>query len=447
MKYGSAKILLSDSDIHVLHKLKHILTDKGYEVFRASTPEKINLLLKFYNFDLILLDVTIPDLNIIDIVERTLNANSHTAIIVSNDAENYDLALEIVKRGAYDLLVKPYDAASLVKSIQDALNYSAQMIQDKSHSNNIEPADNVYQFMVESSQDVQYILDDDKKFTYINKRVETLLGYSRAELIGKHYSEIIFHDDLEKAAACLHDEGCISSISQNVELRLKYKKNKDDFRYFDITSIPIPQAIYKKNFEFDTKHHESFNRAATFAIAHDVTYHKRLEKIAHQKASYDHLTSLPNNILFYDRVNLEIANAKRDNTIFAIMYLDLDEFKTINDSYGHHIGDKVLLEMSVRMRNCIRASDTLARVGGDEFTLLLPQINHVDEADVIANKLIESVMAPFYINKKKHVLSASIGIAFYPVDGVTRESLIHAADKVMYQVKHGQKNGYQYCAN
>lgn len=447
MGYGHAKVLLTDSDMHVLDKLKNVLTDKGYKVFRANTPEKINLLLKFYNFDLILLDVTIPNLNVVDILERTLNANPHTPIIISNDAEHYDLALEIVKRGAYDLIVKPYDGSSLVRLVQDALNYSTQMIQDKNHSDNIEPADNVYQFMVESSQDVQYILDDKMKFTFINKRVETLLGYSRSELIGKHYSEIIFHEDLEKAAACLHDESCISSLSQNVELRLKYKKNKGDFRYFDITSIPIPQEIYKKNFELDTKCHELFNREATFAIAHDVTYRKRVEKIAHQKASYDHLTSLPNNILFYDRVNLEIANAKRDNTIFSVMYLDLDEFKTINDSYGHHIGDKVLLEMSMRMRNCIRASDTLARVGGDEFTLLLPQITHVNEADAIANKLIKSVMAPFYINKKKHFLGASIGIAFYPDDGVTRDSLIRAADHAMYQVKHGQKNGYQYCVN
>ena len=87
MKYGRAKILLSDSDIGVLHKLKHVLTDNGYEVFRASTPEKINLLLKFYNFDLILLDVTITNLNVVDVVEKTLNADHHTPIIISNDAE------------------------------------------------------------------------------------------------------------------------------------------------------------------------------------------------------------------------------------------------------------------------------------------------------------------------------------------------------------------------
>lgn len=447
MKYNRIKVLLTDSDIHVLHKLKHVLTDNGYEVFRASTPEKINLLLKFYNFDLILFDVTIPNLNVLEIIDQIQNINPNTAIIISNDAANYDLAIESVKRGAYDLLVKPYDAVSLLRLIKDALNYSAQMIQDKRNSNNIEPADNVYQFMVENSQDIQYILDHENKFTFINKRVETLLGYRRSELIGKHYSEIIFNDDLDKARSCLHDEDCTSPLSQNIELRLKYKKNKDISRYFDITSIPLSQPTYKKNIPPNTEHDGLFNRAATFAIAHDVTYRKKIEQIAHQKASYDHLTSLPNNILFHDRVNRAIANAKRDNTIFAIMYLDLDEFKTINDSYGHHNGDNVLREMSTRMQRCLRASDTLARVGGDEFTLLLPQIKNINEAAIIANKLIESVIAPFYINKKKHVLSTSIGIAFYPEDGVTRESLIQAADKAMYHIKNGHKNGYQYSAN
>lgn len=442
MKFGRDKILLTDSDIHVLHKLKHVLTDNGYEVFRASTPEKIDLLLKFYNFDLILFDTTILNLNIINFVKRVLSANSHTAVIISNDAKNYDLAFEAVKSGAYDLLMKPYDTSSLLSLIQDALINASQILQDKSFSNQLEPADNVYQLMIESSQDVQYILDDNMKFTFINKRIETLLGYNRSELIGKHYSEIVYYDDIDKAAAVLHIQDCINSLSQNIELRLKYNKNNDDFRYFDITSIPIPQKTYRKSIEMDANNNETLNHAATFAIAHDVTYRKRVEKIAHQKASYDHLTSLPNNILFYDRVDLAIEKAKRDNTIFAVMYIDLDKFKVINDTYGHHIGDKVLHEMSVRMRNCLRSSDTLARVGGDEFTLLLPEVKDMNEAHIIANKLFKNIITPFYINKNKHDLTASIGISFYPHDGITRELLILAADKAMYQVKHGHENNH-----
>lgn len=447
MKYDRAKILLTDSEIHVLHKLKHILTDNSYEVFRANTREKILLLLKFYNFDLILFDVTIPRINVPDIIEQIHKINQNATIIIVTDAAHYDIALESVRRGAYDLMVKPYDAASLLNMIQDAFSYSEQMLQDIYQSNHIEPTDNVYQFMVENSLDIQYILDRDNNFIFVNKRVETLLGYQRSELIGKHYSDIVFKEDLDKARSCLHDEDCISPLSQNIELRLKYKKNKDAPRYFDITSIPLPHSSHNKSFGSKIEHYGLFNRAATFAIAHDITYRKKIELIAHQKASYDHLTSLPNIILFHDRVNLAIENAKRDNTIFAVMYLDFDEFKEINDSYGHHVGDQVLREMSTRMQNCLRASDTLARVGGDEFTLLFPQIKDINEAAKIANKLIESVVAPFYINKNKHVLSASIGIAFYPDDGVTRDSLIQAADKAMYYIKNGHKNGFHCNTN
>ena len=101
-------------------------------------------------------------------------------------------------------------------------------------------------------------------------------------MIGKHYGEIIFNEDLDKASSLLHDEDSTSPLSQNIELRLKLKKSKDVFRYFDITSIPLPQTIFKKNLLSGTEHNRLFNRAATFAIAHDVTYRKKIEKIAHR---------------------------------------------------------------------------------------------------------------------------------------------------------------------
>lgn len=444
MVFDRVKILVTDTNMNILGKLKQDLDEYGYDVYVEDSASKILLSLKINCFDLILLDVTIPKLNVLDVIESIHNINTHTAIITSNDAANYDLAIETVRRGAFDMLIKPYETVSLITVIQDALDNSAQIMQDKSVAEEIEPADNIYQFMIENSQDIQYILDREGKFTFINKIVETLLGYSRSELLGKHYTELVYPDDLDKAVFRLHDKRSNNPLSQSVELRLKCKKNNTGYLYFEIMSMAMPRTINDEANEASTTNKSTLNGTATFGIAHDVTIRKKVEQIVHDKASYDHLTSLPNNILFRDRLNLAIAQAKRDDAVFAVMYLDLDGFKTINDIYGHHIGDKVLQTMSSRLLKCLRESDTLARVGGDEFTLLLPNVSNNREAAIIANKLTASANKPFLINKEKHRLSVSIGIAFFPEDGNSRELLIQASDKAMYKIKNGQKNGYEF---
>ena len=444
MKVVRTKILITDSNDNILKKLQNELLENEYDVFVADTADKLHLLLKINCFDLVLLDVTIPYLNVLDVIESIHNANTHTAVITSNDAASYDIAIETVRRGAFDMLIKPYDIDTLLRLITDALNNSAQIMQGKSISEQIKPADNIYQFMIDNSQDIQYILDNEGCFTFINNRVEALLGYNTRELIGKPYTELVYSSDLDKAMFRLHDKRTNNGMSQGVELRLKSKNNNDGYLYFDIKSIAIPRDINIMASEAVQNEKNPFKNAATFGIAHDVTIRKKVERIAHNKASYDHLTSLPNNILFHDRLNQAIAHANRNDSIFAVMYLDLDGFKKINDTYGHHIGDKVLQVMSSRMLNCLRESDTLARVGGDEFTLLLPHVGNTQEASIIAKKLTENACTPFYINKKKHHLSVSIGIAFFPEDGESRESLIQASDKAMYKIKNGRKNGYQF---
>lgn len=444
MVTGRAKILISDANPSFLRKLKRDLDVQGYEVFVEDTASKLLLLLKVNCFDLVLLDATIPDLDVLDIIESIHNKNTHTAVLVSNDAAHYDVAIESVKRGAFDMLIKPYESTFLGKVIVDALDNSAQIMHDKSSAEEIEPPDNTYQFMIENSQDIQYLLDQDGKFIFINKRVETLLGYSRSELMGKHYTELVYPDDLDKAVFRLHDKRNNNLLPLNVELRFKSKNNNNGYLYFDIKSTPIPNTITEKVNETTKGLHNLIGGGVIFGIAHDVTMRKKIEQIVHNKASYDHLTSLPNNILFHDRLNLAISHAKRDETSFSIMYLDLDGFKTINDIYGHHIGDTVLQTMSTRLLNCLRESDTLARVGGDEFTLLLPHVSNKEDAAIIAKKLTISAMKPFLINKKNHSLSVSIGIAFFPEDGDSCEQLIQASDKAMYKVKNGKKNGYHF---
>jgi len=159
---------------------------------------------------------------------------------------------------------------------------------------------------------------------------------------------------------------------------------------------------------------------------------------------YDNLTSLPNRILFEDRLAHAIKNAKRTNTIIALMFIDLDNFKIINDTLGHTLGDKLLIEVSDRLKSTVRENDTLSRIGGDEFALVLENIK--DKIDVvnIAKKITLALSTPFMLNNTEAFTSASIGISLYPDDGDTTSDMMRKADTAMYRVKELGKNNFEF---
>ena len=173
---------------------------------------------------------------------------------------------------------------------------------------------------------------------------------------------------------------------------------------------------------------------------------KTNEQITHL-AYHDSLTSLPNRILFYDRLNQAIAKAHRDKESIAVLYLDLDGFKTINDTLGHDVGDVLLREASKRIVACVRNSDTVARMGGDEFTVILSNVRTSNSDDRVAKKIIEAIATPFMLNGKNCSVSVSIGIALYPDNGDTAEHLIKISDAAMYLAKHSGKNCYRFAGD
>lgn len=447
MNSGMARILITDTNYYKLLELRNALVKNKYEVFVADNSDTFYFLIRSNRFDLILLDLSIPDIDPLELVDSFNDGELYTAIICSGDSVKYDSGVEAVRRGAFDLLMKPYKADVLLRSVESALDNSAQIKLDKRFLPEAERIGNVYQYIIENSQDIHYVLDREGRFSYINKRVETLLGYQRADLLGKHYSEILFEEDLGKAKHRLYDKRRNSVIPRSIELRFKYKDNKEDPRYFEVSSTSVSHLLQESEDGESGVQLSPLDEVALFAVARDITEHKKIERIIDRKASYDHLTGLPNKTLFFDRFDLMIARAKRNQERFAIMFLDLDDFKHVNDDYGHHVGDNVLQAMSMRMQECLRESDTLARIGGDEFTLLLPQVNNTDEVVLIAEKLTAAINRSLVIGGKNHRLSVSIGIAIYPDNGTTRESLVHSADQAMYQTKHAEKNGYRFSRN
>ena len=167
------------------------------------------------------------------------------------------------------------------------------------------------------------------------------------------------------------------------------------------------------------------------------------EQIAHL-AHHDVLTELPNRILFYDRLNQAISKARRDKELIAVLFLDLDGFKLINDTLGHDMGDTLLREVAKRIVACVRDSDTVARMGGDEFTVALCNANTPASVALVAKKIIAAIAEPFALNGKNCSVSVSIGIALYPDNGKTSEQLVKLSDAAMYLAKNSGKNCYRF---
>ncbi|MCK4534196.1 MAG: diguanylate cyclase [Syntrophobacterales bacterium] len=172
----------------------------------------------------------------------------------------------------------------------------------------------------------------------------------------------------------------------------------------------------------------------------DITDHKRVEERLSHLATHDPLTGLPNRILFDDRLSLELAHAQRSSKKLAVMLLDLDNFKDINDSWGHNVGDEVLKTVGRRLSGFLRKSDSIARMGGDEFLILLPEIEEAEDARIIALKILDAFKKPFIVGARELYTTTSIGIAIYPDDGTNPDMLMKNADRAMYSVKEQGRN-------
>lgn len=176
----------------------------------------------------------------------------------------------------------------------------------------------------------------------------------------------------------------------------------------------------------------------------DISERKRSENQLLQLAHYDQVTSLPNRVLFSDRFQQVLRNAQRQNQPVTLMYLDLDHFKEVNDTLGHDVGDVLLKAVAARLMKCVRADDTVARMGGDEFTVILNNLNHQAITERIAQNILDKLTEPFDLNGEVVHISASIGISVYPENGTEEDVLLKNADHAMYYAKQHGRNCYHY---
>jgi len=444
MSINEQKILIVDDDPIILKSLKELLAIKGFNPNVAIGGQEAICQLEQNNYDLVLLDLHMPYVDGHDVMAHINKMQIDTSVIILSGETSFEAAKNACTQGAYDFLRKPYDHEELIITINNALKEKRLQKQNAFIQKQLSESERLHRYMINTSPDIIYILDQDGHFTFINERIESLLGFSKEEIVGKHYSFLVHNDDTQQAKYVFNERRIEKRAAKNIELRLKCKDDGST-RHFANRTLPIElcaMGMYSGNRE------ENREYTGTYGVARDVTERKIAEETINFQAYHDLLTKLPNRALLRDRLSLAINQAKREEESLAVMFLDLDRFKNINDSLGHMVGDELLQQVSIRLKECIRAGDTLARFGGDEFTLMLPKLhNGHEDASKLAGKIIDTLKQPFSIDGHELYVSVSIGIALYPQDGTSIDSLIKHADVAMYHVKGQGKNGYQFYSN
>ena len=279
----------------------------------------------------------------------------------------------------------------------------------------------------EHSSEGVMITDPKGVIINVNKAFTQVTGYSREEVAGETPSLLnsgrqdpVFYRVMWQALIETgHWQGEIWNRRKNGEIYLEW---------LSITAI-------KDNLGHTTHY---------VAIFSDITAVRENEERLHNLAYYDALTELPNRILFNDRLNQAMARADRGKQMVAVMLLDLDRFKIINDTLGHMAGDTLLIDVARRVGGCMRESDTVARLGGDEFIVVLPELDSINHASLVAQKIIDVLAQPFTLANQEVFITASIGISFYPSSGGSAEMLVKTADIAMYHAKEQGRNNYQF---
>ncbi|MCP3868044.1 MAG: EAL domain-containing protein [Gammaproteobacteria bacterium] len=437
-------ILVVDDDHRMRQSVKELLSAYGYQSMTADGGAEALRILGEHAIDLMLLDLNMPGVDGYQVMQQVSEKHPDTDIVVISGETTFESATEALRCGAQDFLRKPYAPDRLIQILNGLLQKQQIEQNIRDVKLRLEASEQRYRFIVNNSPDIIYMLDGEGCFAFVNDRVFELLGYKPDEIMSRHYSELVHKEDLEKARYAFDERRTGRRASHNIELRLLCKDSSLPYRYFESRSITIElnaMGMYGDKAE-EKNRQKGF--IGTYGVARDISERKRAEEVINFQLYHDLLTRLPNRALFRDRLNHAISQARRNDSQLAVMYLDMDRFKVINDSLGHLAGDQLLQTVASRLSTCLRDSDTLARVGGDEFNLLVPDISGREDVVRIATKIFEKLKLPVDLEGCEIFISFSVGIALFPQDGATMEALVKNADMAMYHIKSHGKNGYEF---
>jgi diguanylate cyclase (GGDEF)-like protein/PAS domain S-box-containing protein len=376
--------------------------------------------------DIIVLDLGLPDAQGVSAVRRTHAAAPHTPLIVLTGLDDELMAAQALQEGAQDYLIKgEIDARSLLRSLHYAVerkNAEEALFEEKERA----------QVTLNSIGDAVICTDISGKITYLNLVAEKMTGWQLQEAAARPMAEVFRILDATSRETIPNPMEMAVGENRTVHLPPNCVLLRRDG-----SEIPIEDSV-------SPIHDREGRVTGAVIVFSDVSAARALTLQMAHSAQHDFLTGLPNRMLFNDRVSQAIILAPRHAKKVGVLFLDLDGFKHINDSLGHPVGDKLLQSIASRLVHCVRGSDTVSRQGGDEFVVLLSEVDRSEDAAITARKMLQTVAEPHSIDQHDLHVTTSIGLSVFPDDGHDAETLIKNADTAMYQAKENGRQSYQF---
>ena len=473
-----AKILVIDDDASIREVMYNYLASHGFSPLLAEEGKAGLEIFATESPDLVLLDLRLPGMDGLEILSHLVkNAPDIPVIIISGQGTVKD-ASDSLKKGAWDYITKPiFDFQILDIAISNVLERARLLREKKKHQKNLEKelqkgtsdleqrslelekayrklnheieerrrAENAIQqertfiqAILDGVREPARIVSPDFGVLMMNQEALTLLPSKQASLEELTCYQAYRHSDTPCSG---EDHQCILKevIKTGKPCSIQHRdilKNGEE-RIFEIAASPL--------WNTDSSLYGVLEviRNITEDLSAEAQLREHRERLYHV-VHHDTLTNLPNRMLLQDRLSRMMMKAKRNKTYVAVLFLDLDRFKKINETLGHDIGDKLLLEVARRLENCVRKSDTVARIGGDEFGVVLDDLRDVKFVAVVARKFLQALSKPIIIQDYELYATSSIGISLYPDDGEDEDTLLRRADTALFRAKDAGRNNYQY---
>ncbi|OOZ40753.1 hypothetical protein BOW53_06445 [Solemya pervernicosa gill symbiont] len=438
IKSDSARILVVDDNERMRKSLAALLEAHGYEVELADGGVQAQEWLERQHFDVAMLDLMMPDLDGFGVMRRLRERDIDTSVIVVSGDSSVDVAIEVLRAGAYDFVRKPYAPEVLLHAVENALEQRRLGQEREQMQRRMERSEQLHRYMVNKSPDIIYLLDSEGRFKFINDRVESLLGFSPRELIGKHHTALLPEGEVP-AKDRFDERRGDSRRSKSVEMTLRCKQGGANPVVVENSAIQVELnawGMYSSPEDGDRRF------VGTYGIARDISGRKQAEETIRFQAYHDLLTQLPNRTQFKEYLEAALRRIQDQDDRLAVIYVDVDRLKIVNDQLGHLYGDEMLCTLATRLKACLRESDTLARIGGDEFGVLLPKVSGVEDAKRVAEKIIEILKEPVRLGEHELFASVSMGIAICPEHGLTVDALLTHADIAMYHGRDLARGSY-----
>jgi diguanylate cyclase (GGDEF)-like protein/PAS domain S-box-containing protein len=409
--------------------LREMLNEAGAyktEVRQAESMSEAEKELGERAFDIALLDLGLPDAQGLDTVRRAHAVAPRVPLVVLTGLDDESLATRALQEGAQDYLIK---GQIETRGLLRALRYA---IERKTMEEALFVVKERAQVTLNCIGDAVVCTDISGNITFLNLVAEKMTGWPSDEAAGRPMGEVFRIQDAVTHETTPNPMDVAVGLNTTVHLPLNCILIRRDG-----LETPIEDSVAPI-------HDRQGKATGAVIVFRDVSAARAVaEQMAHS-AQHDFLTGLPNRMLLNDRVNQAIALAGRHSKKLAVLFLDLDGFKHINDSLGHAIGDKLLQSIAKRLVSCVRRSDTVSRQGGDEFVVLLSEMEHEEDAAISALRILGAVAQAHSIDQHDLHLTASIGVSVHPDDGLDAETLIKNADTAMYQAKENGRQSYQF---